>query len=296
MNNPPELTSCSNKKCSTRCDIVYVIVKYVTPLMQCLTNDIREYNMQLLTTKCLNTAVMLMFFMLGKRGLEHSKYCDSYAIVERHNKGLDNNAAVMKKMRHVILNKKVTNRYIYYILMNDGYFDLPNGEKVYFPGHVFILERVYYGGKPYFNLYQSYINKYDLQGYYTKNKTVRYTMKQIEVLIDKLSYITKNETWDDKCVQYWLDFTMVDTSNLRGSRQGGKLFICFSYEILKLCIENIKEYVKEKISSINSQDLSKVYGDPSYYRDSSVNPLTYGEMKGTLHNILFDIEKNKNHI
>jgi hypothetical protein len=232
--------------------------------------------------------------MLGKRGLDHSKYCDSYAIVERHNKGIDNNRDVMRKMKSTILNKRVTNRYIYYILMNDGHFDMPNAGKVYFPGHVFILERVYYEGKTYFNLYQSYINKYDLQGYYTKNKTLRYTFEEIGSLIGKLQYITKNDTWDDKCIQYWLDFTHVDTSNLRGSHQGGKLFICFSYEILKLCIENIKEYVKEKVNSINGKDYSKVYGDPSYYKDASVSPLTYGEMRVTLNNILVDIEKNKN--
>ena len=295
---------CVDNKCTQkRCDIVYVIMRYLTPLMQCLTNDIREYNMQLLTTKCLNTAVMLMFFLLGRKGLEHSRYCDSHSVIDRHNKGIDNNKSVMKKMFKCILNKRISSRYVYYILMNDGYFDAPSKPegRAYFPGHVFIIERSFSGSDTYFNLYQSYINEYDLKGYYIKNRTLRYTFEQMKDLLQKLQYITSIGTWDDKCVQYWMDFTHVDTSNLKGAHQGGKLFICFSYDKLKVCVENIKHYVNEKLGEIRNkvkskEDMRVIYGNPSYYNNSPVKPLTYGDMKINLESILTDIQKNKNNL
>ena len=226
-----------------RCDIVYVIMRYITPLMQCLTNDVREYNMQLLTTKCLNTAVMLMFFMLGKKGLEHSRYCDSHSVIDRHNKGIDNNASVIKKMNKYILSKSIKTRHIYYILMNDCYFDRP-GNEAFFPGHVFIIERSFTDTDTYFNLYQSYINQYDLKEYYIKNKTLRYTLDQMRELLKKLAYITSVGVWDDKCIQYWMDFTHVDTSSLKDAGTAGKLYICFSDDKLRVCVENIKAYVR----------------------------------------------------
>lgn len=268
---------------------------YITPLMQCLTNDIRDYNMQLITTKCLNTAVMLMFFLLGKNGIKHANYCDSHDMVKRHKSGEDNKKHVIAKMQRIILNPRVQQRYIYYILMNDAEFPHPKQGTVFFPGHVFLIERTYDGTVNY-NIYQSYINKYTLKEYYEQmNNTLRVNYVYVQRLLQKIKYILFADSWDDLCVKYWKDFTHVDTSNLLGAKHRDHLFICFSHEKLKTCVMNIANYTKAKLKQIDESDkpLKAVYGDPALYKNQKVTPLTQQEMKESLHSILQDIHENK---
>jgi hypothetical protein len=66
------------------CDIAYLIKDHVTALMQVLTVELREYDMQLVTTKCLNTAVMMMYLLLGKRALDVTRHCDVRNVTKRH--------------------------------------------------------------------------------------------------------------------------------------------------------------------------------------------------------------------
>lgn len=293
-----KLARCTAKTCS-RCDVVYIIMKYITPLLQCLTNDIREYNMQLITTKCLNTAVSLMYFLLGNKGVQKATYCNSNTVVDRHKSGQDNNKDIMRKMKKVILNKNIKKRYVYYILFNDGYFPITKDgheKSVYFPGHVFLIERNKDHESSFFNIYQSYINKYDLLGFYDKKKTFKYSMEDTRDIILKLEYILNADTWDTNCVQYWKDFTHVDTSDILGSRHKGNLFVCFTYDKVKVCVENIKKYVDEKLSSIQEMVKEKpneVYGNASYYTSDS-KPLTNLQMQNQLQTILKDISENKN--
>lgn len=294
--NTLRLESCDGKMC-TKCDMPYIVMNYITPLMQCVTNDIREYNMQLLTTKCLNTAVMLVFFMFGRQGLKHASYCDSHNVISRHTNGTDTNKDVVARMKKTILSRNMKYRYMYYILLNDNYFPMPQDatRKKYFPGHVFILEKVPTSGGPYFNLYQSYINQYDLKGWYEKNnKTLRFSRSQVKMLLDKLAYILNNDVWDDACVRYWMDFTRVDTSDLIGSSQKGQLFICMSAAKVSTCVENIQSYASTKLQEIAGKDSAALYGKQEYYVNAQVDPLTYGDVKHNLEKILQDIQANKN--
>ena len=293
-----KLTKCTTRTCS-RCDIVYIIMKYINPLLQCLSNDIKEYNMQLITTKCLNTAVSLMFFLLGNKGVELATYCNSNTVVERHKAGNDNNTDVMRKIKKIILNKAIKNRYVYYILFNDGYFPIVTDGKestVYFPGHVFLIERSSDENGSYYNFYQSYINQYDLMGYYDKKKSFKYSVDDTRDIILKLEYILKADSWDDKCIQYWKEFTHVDTTSIKGSNHKGHLFVCFTYDKIKVCVENINHYVAEKLSLLKDLAVTKpndVYGEKRNY-DSDITPLTNKEMYKQLEFILKDISLNKN--
>jgi len=293
--------SCKTAQKCRRCDIVYIIIHYITPLMQCVTNDIKDYHMQLITTKCLNTAVMLMFFLLGRKGISHANYCDSRDMVERHKKGTDNKKEIITRMQRVILSPHVKNRYIYYILMNDAEFPHPTHGSVFFPGHVFLIERSYEDsrGIVHFNIYQSYINKYTLKEYYQQmNNTLRVKFVDIQRLLQKIKYILFANTWDVLCVKYWKDFTHVDTSNLLGAKHKDHLFICFSHEKLTTCIDNISKYAQDKLTDLEQSKASPTdtYGDSSLYRKDQAKPLSNQEMKHSLQNILKDINKNKNRI
>lgn len=290
---PLQLKSC--KKC-TKCDIVYIILHYITPLMQCLTNDIRDYNMQLITTKCLNTAVMLMFFLLGDGGIKHANYCDSSEMQRRNRAGEDNKKKIITRMQNIILSPRVKSRFVYYILMNDSEFPHPTKGKVFFPGHVFLIERTYAGDQIKYNIYQSYINKYTLKEYYENmDNTLRVDYVYVQRLLQKIKYILFADQWDKLCVKYWKDFTHVDTSSLLGANHKDHLFICFSHEKLKTCVKNIEKYTQGKLDEIkaSTKPATAVYGNEKLYRNDQVPPLTQQEMKQSLESILLDINKNK---
>ena len=68
------------------CKVTDIIMKYLVALMQFLSVDMKDYNMMLKTTKCLNTAVMLVFLLGGSEQLETAEFCDSYKINKRYKK------------------------------------------------------------------------------------------------------------------------------------------------------------------------------------------------------------------
>lgn len=313
MNNasPLYLDRCTKDRCM-QCDIGYIISRYITPLMQCLTNDIKDYNMGLLTTKCLNTAVMIMFFMLGARGLQKASTCDSRLVIQKHTNSnvtkRETNKDVYSKMRAKILRKKASSRELYYILMNDNSFPYPaalNKEDAFFPGHVFILEKIPGNPEPFYYMYQSYINEYDLNGHLERHKkTLRMTYAETKALMSKIGYIVgvtrdyarpRPLTWDENCVQFWKDFTFVDTSDILGSITENHLFICCASSKVKGCVKNIEKYVTDKEREVREKAQSQPdekYGDMSMYYKKEL-ALSNIEMHTRLRQLLKDIADHK---
>ena len=249
-----DIQLCKSKQDCTRCDLAYVLKDYVNPLIQLLTYDLRDYNMQFLTTKCLNTGVMLMLFMAGKKqGLQITEECDSALVTSRHRSKTDSNYDILNSLVERVLSKHFRFRQVYYILMTDGYFTRQSeqAEQVYFPGHVFILEKVKEGPTIYFNFFQSYINEYDLKGHFDNmNGSVRLSYEDAAVMMKQISYVLMSDIWDEKCTQYWYDITKVDASKFNGCTTTDNLFLCFRNISLKSCVENIQTYVKDKLKTI----------------------------------------------
>lgn len=281
----------SCKKCQ-RCDLVYILKDYVKPIMQLLTVDIKEYNMRLLTTKCLNTGLMIMYFMLGKNGIKLASQCDTHVVIKKHKEGIDNNNDVIYNLNNDILSKKHKQRYLYYILLTDGYFSKPDQEDtIFFPGHVFLLEKTpNQDGSYSFQVYQSYINKYDIKGHFeNNNNSVTMTYAQVKNLLEKINYILTSNTWDDKCIKYWKDFTFVDTTNLKGTNSKNAFFICYRRATVKTCLGNIKSYIKEKLKILSQmKDKHNIYGDMDKF-DLSQNPLNVSQLTTQVQNLLFKI-------
>jgi hypothetical protein len=243
---------------------------------------------------------MLMFFLLGKKGLKRAHQCDSSKVYERYKTGQTNNNKTILSMRKNVLNRGIKNRYIYYILMNDGYFPHPEGDK-YFPGHVFIVEKIPASEEHpiVYNVYQSYINQYDLKGYLqNSNNTFQYSHDEMKLLMSKLHYILTNGIWDEKCIQYWKDFTHVDTEGLRGSSCKDVLSVCFTYDKVYNCLENIEKYAVRKLNETVSKSKSakhNIYGNKALYTGRA-QPHTVEEMQKHLTNIILDIHNKKNNI
>ena len=189
-----------NLAASSRCDIAWLVKDYIKPIMQALTMQVSEYNMGLVITKCLNTAVTFMILFFGTSALKETRYCDVRNVVFRHTgrhganeEEVRSNGQVQKTVQKTMIptknsnqiqerNEKIiddlardlmqrrTRRYVYYIMMTDGKFvktDANNKKStVNFPGHVMVWEKIPSedGGLPKYFIYQSYINEYDYSG------------------------------------------------------------------------------------------------------------------------------------
>lgn len=261
-----------------RCDLGYVIKDYVVPLIQLLSHDLKDYNMKMQTTKCLNTGVMLMLFMVGKKGLQITDYCDSVRVVQRHRAMKDSNTLILEALMKMLLNKSFKLRQVCYVLLSDGYFKSAAGN-IYFPGHVFVLEKFWENGEIYFNIYQSYINEYDLKGHFDNmNGSVRLTYSDVAHLLKKLSYIVMNDVWDTISTQYWKEITNVDASKFEGYTTTDNICTCFKSAPLKSCVNNIERYVKKKLKTINKMP-------PSQFDTGLSNK----DLKARLESLLHDI-------
>ncbi len=296
MNTERQLSieKCTKYKCE-RCDMGYILRNYVKPIMQCLTNDIKDYNMGLKTTKCLNSSLTLAFFMLGKKGIAIADYCDTVLVRKRHQDlKTDNNTMLMDMLEKQITHSVCKYRQLYYILITDSYFPHDDGKDRHFPGHVFILEKIPgkvingVRSKPYFYFHQSYINKYDYSGHIKKNNnTLELSLDRVKDMMKQIRYVISNQTWDENTVKYWKEITYVDTKNLLGAKSGGKMFLCFKKAKLTECIDRLDSYVTKKlkeISKLKLAQLNEVYGDVSAY-DSDQIPLTVHEMKKSLESL-----------
>jgi hypothetical protein len=246
---------------------------------------------------------MMMYFFIGQKALERANQCDSTQLRHRYQSGNVNNEMVFKKLRTRLF-RKTKHRYVFYIMLNDGDFTFsdksdkssgPSGSsKVYFPGHVFVIEKFCKGNDELgFHLYQSYINQYDLKGYLEKAKqTFTYTEPQMRKLLDNLEDIFRKGKWDKECVRIWKKFTKVDSSNFIDSVFTNVLSVCFTYDRITHCLDNIEKYTKEKLKDVKTLPMNEVYGDSSLY-NSRTQSLTNGEMSTQLSNIIQEIQKDR---
>ncbi len=276
--------NCSKDQCS-QCDLGVILKDFVGPIMQLLTNDIKEYSMGNLTTKCLNTAVMLMYFMLGDEGIKIADACDcttfnekSKHYIETTNDRTQNQKKVQDLKKEVLSwpSSQNNHRELYYILLTDANFLLDDNRGVYFPGHVMILEKVQVktakSVKRYYNLYQSYINEYDLKGHYQYNgNSFNVTRSRMNVFIDNLVTVMTTNKWNTETVQAWKDITSIDSSYLVGANCGNNFFICWRKVEPKFCLRNIQEYTEAKLKVLKQLPKSPnansaPYGNASLYR------------------------------
>lgn len=245
-----------------KCDIGIILRQYLQPLLQLLQKDpeLKDFDLSD-TTKCLNTSLLLMVFMAGKKkGMDIVNQCDTVAVADRHKQGHDNNRTIMQLYSRRILTNNFSRRHLYYILLTDGWFKKRDGgDPVYFPGHVFILEKIrdQETKQPLYFLYQSYINQYDLNGHFIRmNGSNKISQESVSQLLNRLSYIISNKTWDQTCYEYWKGFTNVETPEFLDTVTNNEIFICIRSTPLTTCMKNIEAYIKDRLNAY--PDLGKI--------------------------------------
>lgn len=312
---------CITRDCQ-RCDMGYILKDYVHPLIQLLTNDITTFNMSLLTTKCLNTAVMLMYFMVGPKGLKAAEVCDcaSFREASERRSATDphQNLRICTEMSTKILasNKFASkHRELFYILVTDADFIIdpplkttPDQQpaKKYFPGHVIVIEKIPPSSTqipelPTYNLYQSYIYEYDLRGQLNKNnQSFSVDHASMQEILDNLTRVMTATTWTADIAAAWKDITYVDTAaEFAGANCRNRFFICYHRMTARHCIERIESYATRALKRINHEasklkkPFKEIYGNMRLYSSGDVKPLTRYEIKVKLEGLVNAIIANK---
>lgn len=263
---------------AARCDIGFVVKDFVKPIMQAMTVAVKDYNMRLITTKCLNTAVMFMVLFFGKDALKDTVYCDVNNVVNRHKTHTDNNVTLVRSLSTDLL-KRTRLRYVYYLMLTDGYFIRNDGTKAFFPGHVMVWEKIpdASADKVHYYIYQSYINEYDYTGSLEFRESAVILRDKIAYYLRCLTMFAAVPVWTQEMVEFWKDLTNVDTTSMLNARPDNAFFVCYKRRANTMCMKNLHTFATETLASIRTDPLA-IYGDPSVF-DENEKPLTNREMK-----------------
>ena len=274
------------------CDVTNIIMKYLEPLMQICSATMSDYNMQMKTTKCLNTAVMLTYMLGGSDKLKTVEYCEVSKINKRYDKKnnkLQHKLKIFNELKKDLTKKDNNKRYFYYILMTNNDMEksdmLGNSASTTqsFPGHVFIIDKFpdCNNNEPNYNVYQSYINQYDLKGHYKKNKnSMKVQNNDINFVLNGIFNIVSNPVWNKDAIKFWNDFTFVETNNLLNYKTD-KINLCYSKISIEDCYKEFYRFSYNKalnlyneLTTNNSLNLKKydIYADKNEFYVKQLNP------------------------
>lgn len=291
------------------CDLGYAIRGHVKALMQLLTNHLPQYGMQLLTTKCLNTAAMIWYLFLGDKDIGRAWYCDSADVQARTRKARAspsyadhpvNPLNVLKAFRGAMMDagKAAVGRTLFYVILTDCAPPSAKGGRAgFFPGHVFVIEKnlTAAGGIARYQLYQSYINHYDLDGHYDRlRKSVSMSATQAADVVAGLERLFSHPVWDATDTAFWKRLTHVAAPEMEGMKFAEASYFCYTTIKTTACLENLKAFVTAKLGELEAGlgqgrlPPDAIYGDASRYR-AGMRPLTNAQMRDDLRRLLTEI-------
>lgn len=249
-----------NQVCLSDCNVTTLILKYLVPIFQYLSIEMKDYNMKLKTTKCLNTAVMLVYILGSQKDIDTKvEYCDTENINKRYKKiktiekKREKKADILNKLEKDLLTENIRYRYFYYILMT--HTKMTKGEKKdgWFPGHVFIIEKSKDCQKKLrYKIFQSYINQYDLDGHYKRNNnSMEIKNNNIKSIVTGMKNILLKKKWNSNAVKFWNQLCYVDTSDIKGY-DTDNINLCYKKIKIENCYKNLLKFTEKARKNIKS--------------------------------------------
>lgn len=310
-------TNAEKRSSALDCGIACLIKRHLTAVMQLLTNTVKQYGMAMRTTKCLNTAVMMMYLMLGETlALPATKACDCDVVRER--KGTDPIASeIAEELVLSVLRDsdvKGASPELHYVMLTDGKMprdtnasNASNASKstssAYFPGHVFVIERS--GDGRAFRLYQSYIGRYDLATHMSERQDARISRERLGMVLSKLSTAMSKRTWTPECSEAWSEMTHVPLEHSRqfeGFVREGVILMCHRRVKLHATSDALHRLAASALAALplgpqpESVEAAP-WGDTSLYtatgEEGVPRPLTVAEMRVELLAITSELQANK---
>ena len=289
-------------------------------VMQLLSRYLPEYRMSLLTTKCLNTAVMVMYLALGDAALISTRQCDVETVRRRRkdaytSRGISfDDMAIARRLKQRIMHpspRESGGRELHYVMLTDGQMPLAKSttstpttqtqQEVYFPGHVFVIESFQEetsGGVPRrrHRLYQSYINHYDVVTHtammHSSNggdATVPDIREaDLETLLDGLVDMASRPVWDETMSAFWSWFARVPRAHaaqFEGYTRAGVVLMCHRHVHADRCVRALRSLARRALddSSAHAGGYTAAWGDASMYDGvNGAKPLSVREMRAVL--------------
>lgn len=289
------------------CHIASLIKGRVLLLMQLLTNEpaMREFNMQIITTKCLNTSAMLMMLMIGEFAVRQAQQCavgrvkgDFEAALPPQRAAFGDAAA----FRAAVLRPAAPGeRRLHYVMLTDGQMEMPDARPpAYFPGHVFVIESVGSGSSG-FNLYQSYINAYDLDGHVEHRGGRPYLSRaQMTKVLGAVVRFVGSAVWTRECSADFALLTHIDPGAFDrpflGAKKASVVLFCHREVIMTAgCTGALRAYIARKAVEValtpRSED-GRTFGDASKYGANGQRALTVGEVRAGIAGLLAAIDRH----
>lgn len=239
--------------------LVRIIAPFIRALMQVVSAHLSDFNMvrnpSSYSTKCLNTSVLLWFLFLGKRHVDRdAKRCDVDRIMDRGDASLH----VLDALDLDVLSSRrrgSASTTLWFVLLTEATLHTPANESVYFPGHVFILER--YADR--YWIYQSYVDHYDLAHHVIRWKSstgsreaFRASKPNVIRILKLLRRVfTPDTLWDAECTREWQWFTGIDLSNLEGGASGRDIRLCVAKRSSKTCARRMRRFIDREVRRLS---------------------------------------------
>ena len=263
------------------CNYVYIISNYLIAILQVMNITLSEsYTNNLINTKCLNTAVMLIVILIGQKKIPCIQQCDVGNTIQRHIQSTDNNNTITDKLTRSIC-RASKKPYIYYIMLTDGQLQHRSSNKtIYFPGHVFILEKT---NNNEYLIYQSFIGKYDLKDYVVKSKCKKLKIDEVKEMCKYFrKFLSTDYVWDKSAVENWTKLTGVDTSQYIDYKTRN-IFLCFRKFNVEDVEKKIKKFVKTSLNDIEKhirlKQLNTYDSDHHRYNELSAKGYSIFELR-----------------
>jgi hypothetical protein len=209
----------------------------------------QEYNIAD-PTKCLNSAVSILFLLLGSQdALKHTRHCDVGAVQQRYLKENLSLTAAKALGAELRATRDDSNRIVFYCMITDAWLTSKDKPSVrqYFPGHVFIIERCGHT----FSLFQSYIKQYDLDKYLAQSHAN--DEQWLHDIASGIEMLFTKSVWDQACTDFWRRFTLADSKSFEGFDIQGKILFCYQSIPLADCIGSLQHIVAKQLQSLKTQ-------------------------------------------
>jgi len=278
------------------CDTGYLIKDHIHGLLQLISIELRgKYNMPMISTKCLHTAVMIMYLLLDTEGVSKAQECDTNIMSKRHSNSSHVPTNIECSYTFVDDIMESPGGELFYIMITD--LTKEENDKYNFPGHVFVIEKTY--DKRY-NIYQSYIGFYTLSQYISNAKGVSVGHTKMRRFANNLHKLFTQEEWTRETSEFWSDFTKTpidESSKFNGMDIQNRLFLCYRKVSITSCNNVLRSFVKrqiEMLENVPDENLDLMYLgdghiDPNY-RFNEFIPLTARQLKAEMITIMEKID------
>lgn len=276
-----------------------LISEHIHSIMQVLnTTHNHLYSNNLILTKCLNTSVLLTCIVIGCNKLTSIQECDVDETRERnkiHELNTNSKTSLTSKllsdlMYHLTNSTSKWTSSFYYVMLTDAYLNhsKDSSKTMYFPGHVFIIHKNNITNE--LELYQSYINEYDLEKYMqirNSQTNIKSTLKNI------LEHISSKRKWNKSLTHLWYDLSKVNAKQFE-DYETSNILLCYkkfnSNSISRNITRNVNNIYKQitnKISDNNLThfDLKKAYANSAKGKDIYALQSDILDMKKKIKNI-----------